>query len=219
MEDTCLAVAFEIHGDDCPLAEASATIEGRIEAEPPQLRFDGNALLQFTAPPSATLRETLDADNRLRYLHVSRGERRDTFRCLSKHPCVVHELVDTGCIVETVTYERGTAQVFGAVVGRDVLRMVLEAAGQTVGVTLERAFPLERDRPPTPSERWDITPKQEACLRAAVAAGYFSIPREATASEVANDLDISKSAFLERLHRAEETLFSQLFAGETVESE
>jgi predicted DNA binding protein len=38
------------------------------------------------------------------------------------------------------------------------------------------------------------------------------VPREVTAADVAAELGISKSAFLERLHRAERTLFRQLFA-------
>lgn len=214
MREDCLAVEFEIRGDDCPLADATRTAGGRVESGPPQLRYDENVLLHFTAPKNEHLGEVLEEDDRIRYLHVARGSERDTYRCLSKQPCVVHQLVSTGCIVESLTYEGGRARVVGTVVGRDVLGMVMERAGDTVGVTLRRVYQLERDRQPTPGEQWDLTPKQEACLRAALERGYFSIPREATASEVAEDLGISKSAFLERLHRAERTLFGQLFPGE-----
>jgi predicted DNA binding protein len=41
--------------------------------------------------------------------------------------------------------------------------------------------------------------------------GYFSVPRETTASEVAAELGISKSAFLERLRRGQDGLFAQVF--------
>lgn len=217
MREDCLAVEFEIRGDDCPLADATRTVGGRVESGPPQLRYDENVLLHFTAPRNDHLEAVLDEDDRIRYLHVTRGSERDTYRCLSKHPCVVHQLVSTGCIVESLAYEDGRARVFGTVVGRDVLGMVMERAGDTVGVTLRRVYQLERERQPTPGEQWDLTPKQEACIRAALERGYFSIPREATASEVAEDLGISKSAFLERLHRAERTLFRQLFPGESRE--
>ncbi len=40
-----------------------------------------------------------------------------------------------------------------------------------------------------------------------------SRPRQTTASEVAGEHGISKSAFLERLHRAQHSLFTQLFGG------
>jgi predicted DNA binding protein len=207
----CLVVEFEIEGDDCPLAEATRTSGCTVDANPPQLRDDDNVLLQFTAPSDDGLCETLDTDDRIRYLHVVEGDGQDTYRCLSKHPCVVHELVSSGCIVEGLRYEDGRALVVGAVVGRDVLRGVMEQAGETVGVKLRRAYQLQSEDAPSPSQQWDITPKQEACIRAALEMGYFSIPREATASDVAGELGISKSAFLERLHRAERTLFGQLF--------
>lgn len=211
MIDECLAVEFEVAGDDCPLAAATRAADSRIDARPPQLREDGYVLLQFRAPSDPELREALDDDDRVRYLHVSGGEAGDTYRCLSKHPCVVHELVSAGCIVESLQYEGGRALVAGAVVGRDVLQGVMERAGETVGVELRRAHQLRSEERASPTRQWDITPKQEACIRAALEMGYFSIPRDATAGEVADQLDISKSAFLERLHRAEQALFSQLF--------
>jgi predicted DNA binding protein len=212
MIEECLAVEFAVEGDDCPLAEATRVADARVEAQPPQLRDDDNVLLQFTAPPDGTLRETLDGDDRIRYLHVARTGERETYRCLSKHPCVVHELVSSGCIVESLRYEGGRSLVSGAVVGREVLRGVMERAGETVGVTLRRAYLLESDAEAAPSQQWDVTPKQAACIRTALEMGYFSVPREVTAADVAAELEISKSAFLERLHRAERTLFGQLFA-------
>jgi predicted DNA binding protein len=211
MIDECLAVEFEIEGDDCPLAEATRDSTESVDARPPQLRDDDNVLLQFTAPDDERLREALDTDDRIRYLHVASTGGRDTYRCLSKHPCVVHKLISSGCIVESLRYEHGRAVVTGAVVGRDVLRGVMERAGETVGVTLRRAYLLESETETTPTKQWDITPKQEVCIRQALELGYFSVPREATAADVAAELDISKSAFLERLHRAERTLFRQLF--------
>jgi len=212
MIDECLAVEFAVEGDDCPLATATRTANTRVDARPPQLRDDGNVLLQFTAAPSDQLREALDTDDRIRYLHVARTDGRETYRCLSKHPCVVYQLISSGCIVESLRYENGRALVSGAVVGREVLRGVMERAGQTVGVTLRRAYLLESDAEEAPAQQWDVTPKQAACIRTALEMGYFSVPRDVTAADVAAELGISKSAFLERLHRAERTLFRQLFA-------
>lgn len=211
MIDECLVVEFEVEGDDCPLAAATRAVDVRIDARPPQLREDGNVLLQFRTSASPQLREVLDEDDRIRYLHVTDGGQEETYRCLSKHPCVVHELVSAGLMVESLQYEDGRTLVTGAVVGRTVLQGVMERAGETVGVKLRRAYQLQSEDEPTLTQQWDITPKQEACIRAALEMGYFSIPREATATEVADELGISKSAFLERLHRAERTLFQQLF--------
>jgi predicted DNA binding protein len=210
--DECLVVEFRVRDDDCPLADATRAAGIEIDAQPPQLRADGYALLSFTAPESSSFADALDDDDRIRYLHFSRSDGRQNGRCLSKQPCVVHDLVSAGLIVESLRYRDGSATVTGAVVGHEVLRGVLNTAGETVGVALERAYPLQTDDKEAIAKRWNVTPRQEEALEAAVAHGYFTVPRGATAAEVAADLDISKSAFIERLHRGQHALFSQLFA-------
>ncbi|WP_433630910.1 helix-turn-helix domain-containing protein [Halomicrococcus sp. NG-SE-24] len=219
MIEECLVVEFTVTGDDCPLAEASRETSIHVDCQPPQLRYDGNALLRFSAgvPPSFDdvesdpLAEFLDADDRIRYLHVSTTDDRRNYRCLSKHPCIVHELTNAGFMAESLRYRDGGATFTGAVVGHDVLRGVLEAAGEAVGVTLSRVHPLGSEDEDAVARTWDVTPAQERALRTALEMDYFGVPRQATASEVADELAISKSAFLERVHRAERTLFSQLF--------
>ncbi|WP_135830139.1 helix-turn-helix domain-containing protein [Halorussus halobius] len=211
MIDECLVVEFSVTGDDCPLADASRETDAAVEARPPQLRTDDNALLRFSATEGADdLARVLDADERIRYLHASRTDSRTNFRCLSKHPCVVHRLTDEGFMAESLQYRAGTERYTGAVVGHDVLQGVLAAAADTVGVSLERVFPLGSEDDEAVAKRWDLTPAQEAALRVALELGYFSVPRESTASEVAAELGISKSAFLERLRRGQATLFAQV---------
>ncbi|UPW00273.1 helix-turn-helix domain-containing protein [Halorussus gelatinilyticus] len=212
MIDECLVVEFSVTGDDCPLAEATRETGATIDARPPQLRHDDYALLRFSAGAEADeLADALDADERIRYLHVSRTDSRTNFRCLSKHPCVVHELTDAGFMAETLQYREGTERYTGAVVGHDVLQGVLSAAAETVGVSLERVFPLGSEDDEAVAQRWDVTPAQEVALRTAMEMGYFSVPRGATAAAVADELGISKSAFLERLRRGQATLFAQVF--------
>lgn len=211
MIDECLGVEVTITDDDCPLAEATRATGTAVDARPPLLRADGNVLLRFSGPLDEGLTAALDGDDRVRYLYRSRTDGRHTCRCLSLHPCVVHELISAGFLVDALTYEGGTATVTGAVVGQDVLQGVMETAGGTVGVELERVYALgpEDDAPVT--RRWDLTPPQEAALRRAVEMDYFTVPRGATASEVATDLGISKTAFLERLHRGQHALLGQVF--------
>jgi predicted DNA binding protein len=210
--DECLQVEFAVTGDDCPLAAASAATGATVECAPPQLRRDDNVLLRFSAPAADAdaLAAALDADDRIRYLHAAGGDGRTDFRCLSKHPCVVHELTDAGFMTESVRYTDGTESYVGAVVGNDVLEGVLAAAGETVGVTLQRIHQLRDDEGDPVAARWDLTPAQEAALRAALDAGYFQVPRDATAGDVAAELGISKSAFLERLRRGQAGLLAQL---------
>ncbi len=213
MIEECLVVEFVVTGDDCPLAEASRTTGAHIDCQPPQHRDDGNTLLRFsTSEESDGLAEFLDADDRIRYLHVSTTDGRQNFRCLSKHPCVVHELTNVGFMAESLRYRDGSATFTGAVVGHDVLQGVLEAAGETVGMRLERVHQLGSEDEKVVAQQWDVTPAQERALRTASEMGYFGVPRQTTASEVGDELGISKSAFLERIHRAERSLFAQMFS-------
>ena len=212
MIEECLVVEFSVTGDDCPLAEAARETGATIDARPPQGRSDDNDLLRFSAGEGADeLAAVLDADDRIRYLHASRTDSRTNFRCLSKHPCVVHELTDAGFMAETLQYRDGVERYTGAVVGHDVLQGVLAAAAETVGVTLERVFPLGSEDDEAVAQRWDVTPAQTEALQAALDRGYFEVPREAAATEVADELGISKSAFLERLRRGQGRLFDQVF--------
>lgn len=210
MIEECLAVEFDVTGDDCPLAAATQHTSTEIECEPPQLRSDGNALLRFNAPPDDDLAAALDADDRIRYLHRSRGSERDTYRCLSKAPCVVHTLTDAGFMAETLTYRDGEERHTGAVVGNEVLQGVMSAAGDAVGVRLRRVYPVGPEAP-TAEGRWGLTAAQAEALRAAFEMGYFAVPKDATASEVADAVGISKSAFLERLRRGQAALFGNVF--------
>lgn len=207
----CLLATFRITGDDCPLAAASDAVGTRIDASPPLLRADGNVHLRFSSPADDGLTRVLDADARISYLHRSSAQGRDTYRCLSFDPCVVHDLIDAGFMAESLTYRRGTAVLTGAVVGHEVLQSVMATAGETVGITLERLSPMDGDDDSAVATQWDLTPAQTAALRQALAMGYFRVPREATAADVAAALDISTSAFNERLHRGQQALLSQVF--------
>jgi predicted DNA binding protein len=205
----CLVVEFRVTGDDCPVAEASRETGTTVDARPPLRRDDGNALLHFSTPDDA-VGDHLDTHEAIRYLHASRSDGRTNYRCLAKRRCVVHELIDEGFLVDSLQFRAGTERHVGAVVGHDVLQGVLEAAGATVGVSIERISPLGDEEEGSVARRWDFTPAQASAVETAYEMGYFEVPRAVTASEVATALGISKSAFLERLRRAQAALFGQI---------
>jgi predicted DNA binding protein len=211
MISECLVVEFRVTGDDCPLAAASRSAEGSIEAAPPLRRGDGNTLLRFSAVDAA-VGDSLDADDRIRYLHRTSVDGRHTFRCLSKDRCVVHELIDEGFLVDSVQYRDGVERHVGAVVGQEVLHGVLEAAGEAVGVKLERISPLGDDGETAVETRWNLTPGQALALETAYEMGYFEVPKDVTSAEVAAELGVSKSAFLERLRRGQARILGAVFS-------
>ena len=210
----CLVVEFRVTGDDCPVAEATRATGASVDANPPLLRSDGHTLIHLTASDPA-VGERLDDDDRVRYLHGAAADGRHSYRCLSTGSCAVHRLVDAGFLVDSIHHRAGTERYVGAVVGQDVLEGVLSAAGEAVGVSIERISPLGDEGDDPIARRWDLTPAQEEAVETAYRMGYFSVPRGATASEVADRIGVSKSAFLERLRRAQSAFFGHLYdAGE-----
>jgi len=57
----------------------------------------------------------------------------------------------------------------------------------------------------------DLTDRQQEALEAAYRAGYFSWPRDSTAEEVADTLDIAAPTLHSHLRKAEERLLADLF--------
>lgn len=215
MIEECLVVDIRVEGDACPLADATDFTGASVEASPPVLRRDGNALLRFSVDldDEVSLTSVIEGDDRIRYLHRASGADVATYRCLSRDPCVLHDLADEGLLLESVRYQDGIEYLTGSVVGTEVLQGVMTAAGDAIGVTIERVNPLGTEVAGSPKRQWNLTPAQEEALLAALEAGYFKVPKEATASDVAGELSISKSAFLERLRRGQSGLLRQTLQG------
>ncbi|WP_435361177.1 helix-turn-helix domain-containing protein [Haloarchaeobius sp. DFWS5] len=93
---------------------------------------------------------------------------------------------------------------------RDEFGRTVDAVSEALDadITLDRLAPAEQAPPP---ERPDphaqvLTPRQQEALALARRRGYYSWPREVTTRELAKDLGVSKTTFLEHLRRAEATL-------------
>ena len=98
-----------------------------------------------------------------------------------------------------------------------MLREVIQTAQQLGNVKLERVAEITAGN--TAQNELDttiessLTKQQREALVEALDQGYFNVPRGATATDVADELGISKSSFLGRIKRAQRTVFEQLLAG------
>jgi predicted DNA binding protein len=70
----------------------------------------------------------------------------------------------------------------------------------------------------SPDGAAELSPEQEATLRAAVEHGYYESPRAIDAGELAEHLDVPRSTLTYRLRRAEAKVITERFAGEAVAS-
>ncbi|WP_128478644.1 helix-turn-helix domain-containing protein [Halorussus pelagicus] len=107
------------------------------------------------------------------------------------------------------------------VVFRDTGRVTFEAVGQsdrlgafyddladTLDAAIEEVHEFSRWSSPT-----DVTDRQRAALEAAVAVGYYEVPRTGTVEDVAAELDCAASTAGELLRRAESSVLTA-FAGD-----
>lgn len=56
----------------------------------------------------------------------------------------------------------------------------------------------------------DLSPKQRRALRAAKEYGFFQRPQKATADEIADELDVSRSTFLHHLRAGERKILNAI---------
>lgn len=216
-----LTVGFHVTEDDSPLERATGRTSTTVDCiPPPQLRYDGNVLIRVHIRDTGdSLAEVLHEDERTSHVFHSQSHEGSTIRCLSSEPSSLHALTNAGFLPTTVRYSDGTGFFRGEVVGRDVLKNVLQAAGSTVGVRVSDIYHIDPDGdsvfPDSESPQgWDLTPAQEEALETAYRLGYFEIPREATSADIATELGISESAYLQRMQRAERRVVEKIFDGE-----
>lgn len=89
---------------------------------------------------------------------------------------------------------------------------------RTVVETIQHVYPEATfgtrvrtdDDPIEPTGISQLTAKQEEALRTAVVAGFFDRPQRATASDVAELLDVSRSTALHHIRNAERQLFADV---------
>jgi len=217
MIDECLVVEFSVAGNDCPVVEATSDHDVVVDESPPAHRDDERTLLHFHAEGDVDgFVERLDEEDDIDYLQVGKGGSVAQCRCLLHDNCVLRVLTTAGFMPHEIRIVDGIERFRGSVVGRDVLREVIQTAQQLGNVKLERVAEVTAEEPvegelDTTIES-SLTKQQREALVAALDQGYFNVPRGATATEVADQLDISKSSFLGRLKRAQGTVFEQLLA-------
>ncbi|MFQ3295087.1 MAG: PAS domain S-box-containing protein [Halobacteriales archaeon] len=194
--------------------EATISLEGYVEAD------DGIWLLYLGVQEGAstTVAEALKGVESVASARVLTAEddagghveARVTGTCLPR------TLLACGGSVRTGTATAGEARfVVEVPIGSDVRRVVERVTGKYPNATL--LAQRERDGAVQPPGRIshlledELTDRQRSALRTAYHAGYFKWPRESTAEEVADAMDISSPTLHSHLRRGERKLLRTLF--------
>lgn len=132
--------------------------------------------------------------------------------------CACPVFVSYGCVPQVTESDDSTVIVKTYLSDRERLTELIGDLRQTVAdVSVRR---LKRVDSQSEGQRqkfvaldlYELTQKQRQAVTAAVAAGYYETPREVSLGELADRLDISKSALSQRLKAAESKLVTSAFS-------
>ncbi|MFA1609573.1 histidine kinase N-terminal 7TM domain-containing protein [Halobellus rubicundus] len=218
-DGTTVELELRSSDEDAPLLDATLETGSRLEL---------SAIVTDGGRGDTAYVETTDRPNRVA----------DALEGASDGGCRVIQTDDRGGLIEWTVPERS---LIGIVAGRslNVLRLTAtedriecsvevpsEREMRSLVDELQRAFPetrLEAKRQRDPTQSLDcgtalaetaaeeLTDRQREALEVAYRAGYFEWPRESSAEDVAETLDISRPTLQGHLRKAEDTLLANLF--------
>lgn len=125
-------------------------------------------------------------------------------------------LIDQGVVVRSTTVHTRGADLVIEFPARDTVRTTIKSV-KSVFVDVSVRSVTEATHIGTDStevsiiDRSELTDKQATALKAAFHHGYFEKPRESTAKEIAETLDIAHSTFLQHLRAAQQKIFREFY--------
>lgn len=135
---------------------------------------------------------------------------------LSACPCAVFGEFD--CVPELLDASDGQIRIETYLPDRECLGEIVSCLKTVAdGLRLRQLKRIdtgaaERGRDTVTLDLFEVTEKQREAVTMAVAAGYYASPRETSLDELADNLDISKSALSQRLNTVESKLATSAFA-------
>lgn len=146
--------------------------------------------------------------------HVGGTEGEHVFRVVTTDS-LIRRLVENGASPASIVARDGETTVVAELPGNADARPVVNAAEALYDAELVSKREIERPVR-TADEFYDsvagrLTDRQQAALRHASLSGYFSWPRDATAEEIAESMDISSATFHYHIRRAQRALVEAYF--------
>ena len=217
MDAEYVIVELAVTGAGCPLVEATREHDVVVDEHVPALRADGTPMVHFDVEGDVeAMAASFEDHEAVSDLQVTGTSGVGTCRASLEGGCLLAPLIDAGFNPHEIRLVDGVERLWGSVPSRDALADVIAAAREHGSVRLERATTMSEAPAaggmPRDSPDARLTKRQREALLAATELGYFEIPRRTNATEVADELGISKSAFLDRLKRAQASLFEGLFS-------
>lgn len=219
--EAVVELELESQNRDDALAAASAGDECDVEVAGlvPTGENDQVAYVRVTGSDAEARGEALAAASAGEVRTVKSGSETALFEWHVPGDALLGLLSGHGANVRTGGAEAGTARYEVEVPSEAAARRLLDAVTEPFPETRvvakrEQQRPAQRNETIERERLTDLTDRQAEVIEAAYRSGYFSWPRDSTAEDVADSLDISAPTLHSHLRKAEETLLADLFERE-----
>ena len=142
----------------------------------------------------------------------------DTVECTLEADSTFVPLAEYGTNVREATVEGGRTEVVVELSpdadARAVVDRVQETYPDTTMLAKREQRPTDAPAELTDEALADLTDRQQEVLEAAYLGGYFNWPRDSTAEEVADSLDIASATLHDHLRKAQRKVLDELLAEE-----
>lgn len=217
LSDAVVELTYDIDMDASPLAAATAEPGTELTVTSTVPLGDDRILVyaDVTAGEPTAVLETLQADPTI--TEAKQVGNRETLELrLSAHSPLV-TAVARGANVVSATATAGTLTLVAeTATGASVRELTDALAGEGTAELRSKQRTTPTDAPtPTNGADLDLTPRQAEALEVAHSAGYFGWPRDSTAEEVADAMDIAPATLHSHLRKAQGKLVSTYVEDET----
>ncbi|WP_458188211.1 bacterio-opsin activator domain-containing protein [Haladaptatus sp. NG-WS-4] len=218
--DDTVELEFSLHDQRCFFVAASKRAECELVGEEAIHRTDGN-VLEFFSVRGASPETVLDVADELPTANqgrmVTQRQEANLMEFVVTGPCVAATLADTEAVLKRAHAENGQATVVADVPPHGTVREVVETfethhpdSSLVAKRTLDKSVPALSDGERTAHLWANLTEKQRTAVETAVRCGYLSWPRESTATECAEALDVSQPTFSQHLWTGLEKVFAAM---------
>ena len=206
LSDSLVALTYRVPADGSVLARASAahgctlTVEGTVPVEDSGLLCYVD--VEDCGDIEAVLATLRDADEVERVRQVPN---RDTVEVRLRGPSALGVVTARGARLQGASAGDGQLTFDAETATGNAVRELTEALEETVGPVTLRS---KQERPPAAEDEVrataveGLTDRQREAVTAAHNAGYFEWPRESTAEEIADAMDIASSTFHSHLRKS-----------------
>lgn len=219
LSDTVVELEFDVTDRSDIFVSLSAETGSRIELKSFVPAADGELTI-YIEVTGTTTEAFLDAAaeqpaiEKVRGIGESNGKR--LYECRVSDSTIVLSLIDAGTNVESMRIDEGQGHITTTIAPEADVRTVAETIQLTFDdIDLVAKREIERDFQSTESFRQSLenrlTDRQYSVLEAAYAAGYFAWPRESTAKEISDSLDLAPPTLHEHLRGAKIELIEAFF--------